>query len=78
MDRGGVRVSRGGCTSLSDTRSHHFPVHSSETCCSTIVIPPMEWDFPTYNIHKIIGQRIRNFVANGNMLVRCVCVCVCV
>jgi len=41
----------------------------SETCCSTIVIPPMEWDFPVYNIHKIIGQRIRNFVANGNMLV---------
>lgn len=29
----------------------------------------MEWDFPVYNIHKIIGQRIRNFVANGNMMV---------
>ena len=41
----------------------------SETCCSTIVIPPMEWDFPVYNSHKVIGQRIRNFVANGNMLV---------
>ena len=41
----------------------------SETCCSTIVVPPMEWDFPVYNIHKVIGQRIRNFVANGNMLV---------
>lgn len=41
----------------------------SETCCSTIVIPPMEWDFPVYSTHKIIGQRIRNFVANGNMLV---------
>uniref|UniRef100_A0A7S0I2J0 Uncharacterized protein n=1 Tax=Hanusia phi TaxID=3032 RepID=A0A7S0I2J0_9CRYP len=41
----------------------------SETCCSTIVIPPMEWDFPVYNTHKMIGQRIRNFVANGNMLV---------
>eukprot|EP00960_Hanusia_phi_P052755 761634-Hanusia_phi.AAC.4 len=41
----------------------------SETCCSTIVIPPMEWDFPVYNTHKMIGQRIRNYVANGNMLV---------
>ena len=29
----------------------------------------MEWDFPVYNTHKIIGQRLRNYVANGNMLV---------
>ena len=50
------------------SRSQRFR-RISETCCSTIVIPPMEWDFPVYNIHKIIGQRIRNFVANGNMLV---------
>ena len=41
----------------------------SESCCSTIVIPPMEWEFPVFNTHKIIGQRIRNFVANGNNLV---------
>ncbi|KAJ1492946.1 hypothetical protein T484DRAFT_1930194, partial [Baffinella frigidus] len=41
----------------------------SETCCSSIVIPPMEWDFPVYNAHKVIGQRIRNFVANGNNLI---------
>jgi len=29
----------------------------------------MEWEFPVFSTHKIIGQRIRNFVANGNNLV---------
>lgn len=29
----------------------------------------MEWEFPVFNTHKIVGQRIRNFVANGNVLV---------
>ena len=41
----------------------------SEQCCSTILFPPMEWSFPVFNVHKIIGQRIRNFVANGNIFV---------
>jgi len=57
-----------GNNGVATFRSQRFR-RISETCCSTIVIPPMEWDFPVYNIHKIIGQRIRNFVANGNMLV---------
>jgi hypothetical protein len=29
----------------------------------------MEWSFPVFNVHKIIGQRIRNYVANGNIFV---------
>jgi hypothetical protein len=41
----------------------------SEQCCSTILFPPMEWSFPVFNVHKIIGQRIRNYVANGNIFV---------
>ena len=57
-----------GNNGVATFRSQRFR-RISETCCSTIVIPPMEWDFPVYNIHKIIGQRIRNFVANGNMMV---------
>lgn len=57
-----------GNNGVATFRSQRFR-RISDTCCSTIVIPPMEWDFPVYNIHKIIGQRIRNFVANGNMLV---------
>ena len=57
-----------GNNGVATFRSQRFR-RISETCCSTIVLPPLEWDFPVYNIHKIIGQRIRNFVANGNMLV---------
>ena len=41
----------------------------SEACCATILLPPMEWEFPVFNVHKIIGQRIRAFVANGNVMV---------
>ena len=49
-----------GNNGVATFRSQRFR-RISETCCSTIVIPPMEWDFPVYNIHKIIGQRIRNY-----------------
>ena len=57
-----------GNNGVATFRSQRFR-RISETCCSTVVIPPLEWDFPVYNTHKIIGQRIRNYVANGNMLI---------
>lgn len=41
----------------------------SSRCCSSMVFPPMEWDFPVYNANKIVGQNIRAFVANGNSMI---------
>jgi len=41
----------------------------SQRCCSSMVFPPMEWDFPVYNANKIVGQNIRAYVANGNSMI---------
>jgi hypothetical protein len=28
----------------------------SQKCCTSLLFPPMEWDFPVHNPHQIIGQ----------------------
>eukprot|EP00287_Rhodomonas_sp_CCMP768_P002175 CAMPEP_0196737528 /NCGR_PEP_ID=MMETSP1091-20130531/15224_1 /TAXON_ID=302021 /ORGANISM="Rhodomonas sp., Strain CCMP768" /LENGTH=389 /DNA_ID=CAMNT_0042081383 /DNA_START=63 /DNA_END=1229 /DNA_ORIENTATION=- len=41
----------------------------SEKCCTTLLFPPMQWDFLVVNANKVIGQNIRAYVANGNSMV---------
>jgi len=41
----------------------------AEKCCTTLLFPPMQWDFLVVNSNKVIGQNIRAYVANGNSMV---------
>lgn len=41
-----------GNNGVATFRSQRFR-RISEGCCSTIVMPPFEWDFPVYNTHKV-------------------------
>lgn len=41
-----------GNNGVATFRSQRFR-RISESCCSTIVMPPFEWDFPVYNTHKV-------------------------
>ena len=41
----------------------------SRTCCSTLIIPPMENDLPLFVQDSIAARCIKEFVANGNRLV---------
>eukprot|EP00960_Hanusia_phi_P007926 227291-Hanusia_phi.AAC.1 len=41
----------------------------SRTCCSTLIIPPMENDLPLFVQDSIAARSIKEFVANGNRLV---------
>lgn len=53
-----------GQNGVATFRSQRFR-RISESCCSTIIMPPFEWDFPVYNVHKTIGQRVRNYGSNA-------------
>ena len=41
----------------------------ADACCTTIVFPPMQWNFPVMNTNKIQAQNLRKYVANGNTIV---------
>jgi len=41
----------------------------SGICCNALLFPPLEWDFLVVNPQKIVGQNIRQFVANGNTMI---------
>ncbi|EKX35707.1 hypothetical protein GUITHDRAFT_118092 [Guillardia theta CCMP2712] len=41
----------------------------SGICCNALLFPPIEWDFLVVNPQKIVGQNIRQFVANGNTMI---------
>jgi len=41
----------------------------STACCTSLVMPPFEWDFPVHNANKAVGQALRSYVANGNALI---------